>query len=294
MSVSGSPKSVSDRDKRFFDPHTRGGILLEGGEVSVPRIHECGVTTLDPSWSFFDVCSPFWRAYYNLGAGAAVRTNGRLRLLRPGHVVIIPQEVRYDCIPGGDVRHFWIHFSMEVDDPPAEPLDLELSSLGRRIWNGLARDAGSSGKVKLKRLHSSCLAALIDVLGMVHESEVSSTSRPLRELFVWFDANMQASPSLDELAARAGMGRRSFIRWFRNQTGSTPILFLTRRRIREACRLLRFGSDSIEQIAEATGFASRHHFTRVFSSETGCGPAQFRKGCFQVPGGRSNRGSAKS
>jgi len=94
----------------------------------------------------------------------------------------------------------------------------------------------------------------------------------------WFERSLRNPPSLDEMAARAHMGHRSFLRWFQRETGCTPVTFLTRRRIREACRLLRFGPDSIEQIAEATGFANRHHFTRAFSAQTGRGPSAFRKG----------------
>ena len=89
----------------------------------------------------------------------------------------------------------------------------------------------------------------------------------------WTDA----PPSLEEMAAHAGMSRRSFLRWFASETGSTPVAYLRHSRIRDACRLLRFGTGSVEEIAEATGFANRHHFTRAFTAETGMGPAAFRR-----------------
>jgi transcriptional regulator GlxA family with amidase domain len=73
------------------------------------------------------------------------------------------------------------------------------------------------------------------------------------------------------------MSRRSFLRWFSEEIGETPMAWLRRIRIREACRLLRFGNQSLDEIAEATGFADRHHFTRVFTAMTGMGPAAFRR-----------------
>ncbi len=54
--------------------------------------------------------------------------------------------------------------------------------------------------------------------------------------------------------------------------------FVAERRIREACRRLALSADSIEQVAEAAGFANRHHFSRVFKRFAGCGPAEFRRG----------------
>ena len=74
------------------------------------------------------------------------------------------------------------------------------------------------------------------------------------------------------------MSVEAFIRWFKARTGRTPAAFVTERRVREACRRLAFGEESIEQVAEATGFANRHHFSRVFKQHAGCGPAEFRRG----------------
>ncbi|MGH7944675.1 MAG: helix-turn-helix domain-containing protein [Opitutaceae bacterium] len=35
--------------------------------------------------------------------------------------------------------------------------------------------------------------------------------------------------------------------------------------------------ESVEEIAAATGFANRHHFTRVFAATTGTDPGAYRK-----------------
>lgn len=276
--MSGSPKDVSIRDTRFYDPYTGEGVLLDAESMPVPRIHECGTVVVDRFWNYRKVCSPFWRAYFNLGSGATIKVNGVLCPLRPGHLVIIPQEVSYDCICSGEVEHFWIHFSLEVENPPTVHFDLGLDTIASKVWRRLAVQAGNRKSATLRVLHSMCLSALVDALGRIDRTEVPGGGVPLRDLLLWFDAHMANPPSLDDMAARLGMGRRTFLRWFRAHTGSTPALFMKRRRIREACRLLRFGTASVEQIAETTGFANRHHFTRVFSAETGGGPSAFRKG----------------
>lgn len=275
--MSGSPRNVSLRDARFHDPHTGEGLLLDTEPVAIPRIHECGTIVADKSWSYRKVCSPFWRAYSNLDPGAAIKVNGVLYPLKPGHLLIIPQAVGYDCTCHGRARHFWIHFSLEVETPPTAHFDLKLDSAGRKTWRRLALTAGR-GIAPLKTLRSMCLAALVDALGQVDIPAPSNADASFFDLLRWFDSHMAEPPSLDEMAFRVGMGRRTFIRWFRSRTSSTPASYMTRRRIFEACRMLRFGTASVEQIAEMTGFANRHHFTRAFSAETGCGPSSFRKG----------------
>ena len=235
---------------------------------------------MDESWNYRGVCSPFWRAYYNPDPGASVRSGGSYLPLRPDQVLVLPEEARYDCIPQAGVRHLWIHFSLEggrtayTGGPWEIPLDRNAAHFWKKLYDVVerARDPG------VRVLRHDCSAALIAALGHIEDEGGTDASPRLQQILSWFERSLRNPPSLDQMAARAHMGRRSFLRWFQRETGCTPVTFLTRRRIREACRLLRFGPDSIEQIAEATGFANRHHFTRAFSAQTGRGPSAFRKG----------------
>ena len=59
-----------------------------------------------------------------------------------------------------------------------------------------------------------------------------------------------------------------------------------RQRVERACVLLHATGNSIEQIAEATGFCDRYHFTRVFTRLRGVSPAAFRK-TLTTPRGRA-------
>jgi two-component system response regulator YesN len=47
-------------------------------------------------------------------------------------------------------------------------------------------------------------------------------------------------------------------------------------RVRKAATLLRGTRQSIEEIAEQTGFPNRYYFSRVFKKMTGHSPADFR------------------
>jgi transcriptional regulator GlxA family with amidase domain len=103
--------------------------------------------------------------------------------------------------------------------------------------------------------------------GKMEASLPAARSEKLRRIHAWMESGIRTPPSLDEMAAHAAMSRRSFLRWFPSETGETPVAYLRRLRIREACRLLRFGNQSVDEIAEATGFANRYHFTRALHAQ---------------------------
>ena len=82
----------------------------------------------------------------------------------------------------------------------------------------------------------------------------------------WAMANLDKPITLDELAHRSTLSRRSYLRQFAKATGTTPIKWLIEQRIRASLALLESSSQSVEQIAGRVGFESpvtfRHHFVR--------------------------------
>ncbi|MCZ8381537.1 helix-turn-helix domain-containing protein [Mycobacterium sp. CPCC 205372] len=82
----------------------------------------------------------------------------------------------------------------------------------------------------------------------------------------WALEHLDTPITLDELAARSAMSRRSYLRQFTKATGTTPIRWLIEQRIQASLALLESSSLSIEQIAARVGFESavtfRHHFVR--------------------------------
>jgi AraC-like DNA-binding protein len=81
-----------------------------------------------------------------------------------------------------------------------------------------------------------------------------------------------------DVAAACGMSRSSFMRGFRETTGTTPMQWLTRLRIETAKKLLGDSELSLAEIGARCGFADQSHFTRVFSARTGVSPGAWRRG----------------
>jgi AraC-like DNA-binding protein len=85
------------------------------------------------------------------------------------------------------------------------------------------------------------------------------------------------APTLDELAALAGMGKFRLLRRFRRRFGVTPHDWLVQRRADRARESIRCGA-SLAEAAAACGFADQSHMTRAFVQRFGFTPGAWQAG----------------
>lgn len=105
---------------------------------------------------------------------------------------------------------------------------------------------------------------------------VAAQGDRLGNVFAWASRHLDGDLSIESLASRARMSRRTFIRRFEEATGTSPGEWVLQARMTEACRLLEVTDLSVEQVATAIGFGStdalRHHFRRRLYTS----PARYR------------------
>jgi AraC-like DNA-binding protein len=83
--------------------------------------------------------------------------------------------------------------------------------------------------------------------------------------------------SLASLGDRVGMSRATLVRHFQDVVGIAPITYIAQWRIMKAHSLVRYSNMALEQIADATGFASARTLNRAFQREYACTPNQMRR-----------------
>jgi AraC family transcriptional regulator, transcriptional activator FtrA len=92
---------------------------------------------------------------------------------------------------------------------------------------------------------------------------------------------MRADPAsgttIVQLARKAGMSRRTFIRRFKASTGTTPGAWLASARISRARELLKYSSHHIDKIAIASGFGSAAALRHQFRSQMKVSPSAYRR-----------------
>jgi AraC-like DNA-binding protein len=102
-------------------------------------------------------------------------------------------------------------------------------------------------------------------------------SSQLQRVVEYLDAHLPRHVELAQLAALAGLSQSHFSRAFKASTGMAPYRWQLDARIRRAQTLLIDTSASLEDVAEATGFADAVHFGRTFRKLTGATPAAWRR-----------------
>ncbi|QFT91693.1 HTH-type transcriptional regulator CdhR [Roseovarius sp. THAF9] len=89
-------------------------------------------------------------------------------------------------------------------------------------------------------------------------------------------ANFQRDVSVEELAERAGMSRRTLMRRFKAATNVRPGTYHQMLRIAASRRMLEEGAASIQQVSTAVGYEDAAFFRRVFKRHCGMTPAAYR------------------
>ncbi|MBR1283164.1 helix-turn-helix domain-containing protein [Bradyrhizobium sp. AUGA SZCCT0177] len=98
----------------------------------------------------------------------------------------------------------------------------------------------------------------------------------LQRVIEYLNAHLPGRVELARLAELAGLSQSQFSRAFKASTGMAPYRWQLDARIRRAQALLIDTSASLDDVAEATGFADAVHFGRTFRKLTGATPAAWR------------------
>lgn len=95
-------------------------------------------------------------------------------------------------------------------------------------------------------------------------------------VFSYLDEHFAEDLSLEHMAAIAGFSKFHFSRTFKQLSGYNFYDYLCQRRVKSAEILLMNQETSISQIALQSGFSSVSTFNRIFKSQKGCTPTQYR------------------
>ena len=99
----------------------------------------------------------------------------------------------------------------------------------------------------------------------------------LRAVVEYIEEHLDASPTLEQMAAVARLSVYHFARQFKRATGLPPHQIVIRRRVERAKQLLQTGGGfSLAEVAAQNGFSDQSQFTHHFKRLVGVTPGQFR------------------
>nr|WP_100549843.1 MULTISPECIES: GlxA family transcriptional regulator [unclassified Pseudomonas] len=100
----------------------------------------------------------------------------------------------------------------------------------------------------------------------------------------WLQETAAEEVALTELAQRAGLEERTFLRRFRKATGMTTTDYCQRLRVGRARELLQASRLPIERVAWEVGYADPGAFRKVFTRVVGLTPGAYRRRFGMAPG----------
>jgi transcriptional regulator GlxA family with amidase domain len=92
----------------------------------------------------------------------------------------------------------------------------------------------------------------------------------------WLESNYNQAITLERMTQVSNLGKKTLIRRFKRVTGDTPTLYLQKLRIENAKRLLESKRFSFNEITWRVGYNDISSFHKVFKSETGLTPIEYR------------------
>ncbi|MCK1797565.1 helix-turn-helix domain-containing protein [Streptomyces sp. XM4193] len=152
----------------------------------------------------------------------------------------------------------------------AAGLDLCLHMIRRDYGSAVAADAARLSVMPLEREGGQAQF-------IVHDLPPTPRGRGLEPLLEWLQDNLGRELALPDIADRAGTSTRTLIRHFREQTGTTPLRWLHRARIRRAQHLLETTDHAVERVGAQVGFGSPTAFRDRFKRTTGVSPHAYRR-----------------
>lgn len=148
-------------------------------------------------------------------------------------------------------------------------LDLCLHIIRRDLGSAVAADSARLSVTPLEREGGQAQF-------IVHAQPPVPQGSLLEPVLNWIEDNLGHDLTLPAMATRSGLSERTFSRRFKEHTGTTPLQWLLRARVRRAQFLLETTEHGIDRIATQTGFGSPTAFRERFKRVVGITPQAYR------------------
>ncbi|MDR0347932.1 MAG: AraC family transcriptional regulator, partial [Tannerella sp.] len=262
-------------------------------------------------WEHRELSFPYWRIYNNAQQGAFMEYNQQCYDMKPdilyliapntnyssrihnyptpregyklqgGRISEITDKTREELISRGAIEHLFIHFTLGYPYDHVAPgiysfkMDESRENKIIQIREYLTKNVAQFNFTVFLTIQS----LIYELLFQMGEKKWKYPIRDVRiaKVISFIENNIGKEFSNTSLADLAHMSTNAFACLFKEETGATVQNFIKSKRIHAACLLLLHTHQSIDEVAEKTGFANRYHFTRIFSRVTGITPGKYKK-----------------
>lgn len=230
----------------------------------------------------------FQLLYITQGKGYFKR-DGNFFELKEGELIIYyPDEVQeYDYFLKDKPEVYWLHFAGTLASQLLAPFTLDslhkvkigLHGSYLNLWNKII------GEIQIKEEHYEQLTnlylqeLLLKMLrgNILIDHNMLNKKALFRNIMEDFHNQYNQNTKISEYALKNHISTCWLIRGFKEETGFTPQIYITKIRMNKAKELLLYSELSINEIASIIGYENPLYFSRIFKKNMNLSPNNYRK-----------------
>lgn len=220
---------------------------------------------------------------YTLAGGARVESEAGEENLKANDLWLGPARQFHHYYADSQWKVLWFHLADSVhwkelsSDAPGVRATTSLRPLLQSTEEFLSETTLQSGDARAAYLYAELIGILLDrALGQKLNPGDAQQLAQLGQLWERVDADIAGNWSVETLAARLFVSNTHFHRMVVRHTGTSPMEFVTRLRMRRAAELLRGTDQTIESVAVSVGYSAAVAFSKAFKRHFGESPGKFR------------------
>ena len=225
----------------------------------------------------------FYSLTYRYSGQTSITVGDTELLSRADTVTFMPKGLSYKTEITEDVHMAAVHFDFECEDPPTEPIVLNVQNTQlRSLFKALIKNDGNlSADFSGMSVFYEILAELQTLSAPSLSPAIPQKIKKARDII---DREF-CDPyfSVTELSEKVGVSTAYLRREFRAAFGTSPISYLKRLRIERAKRLLLTEGQPITILASDCGYSGANYFIQDFHKTTGESPGEYRKRLLDSP-----------
>ncbi|CAM3038214.1 AraC family transcriptional regulator [Lactiplantibacillus plajomi] len=264
-------------------------IIFNNGTANLPlRFYDIGT-----DWDQHKVYRPNGFDYFHwlqTDTGTGILSIGNQQIkLGPGQGFLMRPNIPHSFFPDSSLTAWKTSF-LTFEGVAAEDMVTFLNLNDFQIYDQLDEPLAHYLQQKFPIFYKTDLAATFQQSSAIYNfllllrhnaitKQLNFTANTVpNAIMTYIRKNYQRTITNEELSKLAGYSVTHTTKIFRDETGQTPLEYLTDFRLRMAKSLLTFNDDlTIKQVATNVGFANSSYFVQQFKQYFGMTPGQLRK-----------------
>ncbi|RYX81955.1 AraC family transcriptional regulator [bacterium] len=258
-------------EEAYARPLRERGVLL------------AGISELQAPFEVERKCMPFHVVVYTLSGGARVETHQGESEMNAGELWLGPSRQYHRYQAANRWKVLWFHLAESAqwgalaNETPGVRPTRPIHPLHQATEEFLNETTLQEGDFRVAHTYAELIGLLLD---RALEQKLNPASAlqlaGLSRLWERVDADLPGAWSVETLAAQMYVSPTHFHRMVVRHTGTSPMEFVTRLRMRRAAELLRASDQTVEAIATSVGYGAAVAFSKAFKRHFGESPGKFR------------------